>query len=148
MQVVLLKDIDKLGDRFEVVAVKNGYGRNYLIPQGLARVATKANVAAIEDIKRQEEEEEAAHRAEFEAIAAQLASQTIKIGTKAGQSGKIFGSVTNVQVIAAIKEQLNLEIERRKVTLPEEVKELGTYTATVQLSREVSGQVTFEVVAE
>ena len=148
MQVILLKDIDKLGDRFEVVSVKNGYGRNYLIPQGLARVANKTNVASIDDIKRVEEEEEAARRAEFEAIAAQLASQTIKIGAKAGQSGKIFGSVTNVQIIAAIKEQLDLEIERRKVTFTEEIKELGTYTAQVQLSREVVGQVTFEVVAE
>ncbi|HPH17572.1 MAG TPA: 50S ribosomal L9 C-terminal domain-containing protein [Haliscomenobacter sp.] len=82
------------------------------------------------------------------AIAAQLASQTIKIGAKAGQSGKIFGSVTNVQIIAAIKEQLDLEIERRKVTFTEEIKELGTYTAQVQLSRDVVGQVTFEVVAE
>ncbi|AEE51168.1 50S ribosomal protein L9 [Haliscomenobacter hydrossis] len=148
MQVILLKDIDKLGDRFEVVSVKNGYGRNYLIPQGLARVANKTNVASIDDIKRVEEEEEAARRAEFEAIATQLASQTIKIGAKAGQSGKIFGSVTNVQIIAAIKEQLDLEIERRKVTFTEEIKELGTYTAQVQLSREVVGQVTFEVVAE
>ena len=148
MQVILLKDIDKLGDRFEVVGVKDGYGRNYLIPQGLARVANKANVAAIDDIKRQEEEQEAAHRAEFEAIATQLASQTIKIGAKAGQSGKIFGSVTNVQIIAAIKEQLDLEIERRKVTFTDEIKELGTYVAQVQLSRDVVGQVTFEVVAE
>lgn len=148
MQVILLKDIDKLGDRFEVVSVKNGYGRNYLIPQGLARVANKTNVASIEDIKRVEEEQEAARRAEFEAIATQLASQTIKIGAKAGQSGKIFGSVTNVQIIAAIKEQLDLEIERRKVTIAEEIKELGTYKAQVQLSREVVGEVTFEVVAE
>ena len=148
MQVILLKDIDKLGDRFEVVGVKNGYGRNYLIPQGLARVANKANVAAIDDIKRQEEEQEAAHRAEFEAIATQLASQTIKIGAKAGQSGKIFGSVTTVQIIAALKDQIGMEIERRKVTIPEEIKELGTYTAHVQLSREVAGTVTFEVVAE
>nr|HPH17202.1 50S ribosomal protein L9 [Haliscomenobacter sp.] len=68
MQVILLKDIDKLGDRFEVVSVKNGYGRNYLIPQGLARVANKTNVASVDDIKRVEEEEEAARRAEFEAI--------------------------------------------------------------------------------
>jgi len=148
MQVILLKDIDKLGDRFEVVSVKNGYGRNYLIPQGLARVANKTNVASIEDTKRVEEEQEAARRAEFEAIATQLARQTIKIGAKAGQSGKIFGSVTNVQIIAAIKEQLDLEIERRKVTIPEEIKELGTYKAHVQLSREVVGEVTFEVVAE
>lgn len=148
MQVILLKDIDKLGDRFEVVGVKDGYGRNYLIPQGLARVANKANLDAIDHIKRNEEEEEAARRAEFEAIATQLASQTIKIGAKAGQSGKIFGSVTNVQIIAAIKEQLGMEIERRKVSIAEEIKELGTYTAQVQLSREVAGTVTFEVVAE
>jgi large subunit ribosomal protein L9 len=148
MQVILLKDMDKLGDRFDQVTVKDGYGRNFLIPQGLARVANKSAIAEIEDIKRVEAEEEAAHRAEFEALAVQLASKTLQIGAKAGTSGKIFGSVTNVQIAAAIKDQLGMEIERKKIILPEEVKELGTYTATIQLSREVAGKLSFEVVAE
>ncbi len=148
MQVILLKDIDKLGDRFDQVTVKNGYGRNYLIPQGLARIANKSGVAEIEELKRIEDEQEAANHAEYVALAAQLASKTLTIGAKAGQSGKIFGSVTNVQIASAIKEQLELEIERKKIILNEEVKELGTYTATIQLSREVAGKLNFEVVAE
>jgi large subunit ribosomal protein L9 len=148
MQVILLKDIDKLGDRFDQVTVKNGYGRNYLIPQGLARIANKSGIAEIEELKRVEDEQEAAHRAEYEALASQLASKTLTIGAKAGQSGKIFGSVTNVQIAAAIKEQLELEIERKKIILNEEVKELGAYSATIQLSREVAGKLNFEVVAE
>jgi large subunit ribosomal protein L9 len=148
MQVILLKDIDKLGDRFDQVTVKDGYGRNFLIPQGLARVAHKNAVAEIEEMKRLEAEEEAARRAEFEALAVQLASKTLQIGAKAGTSGKIFGSVTNVQIASAIKDQLDMEIERRKIILNEEVKELGAYTATIQLSREVAGKLNFEVVAE
>jgi large subunit ribosomal protein L9 len=148
MQVILLKDIDKLGDRFDQVTVKNGYGRNYLIPQGLARIANKTGIAEIEELKRIEDEQEAARRAEYEALATQLASKTLTVGAKAGQSGKIFGSVTNVQIAAAIKEQLELEIERKKIILNEEVKELGAYTATIQLSREVAGKLNFEVVAE
>jgi len=80
MQLILLKDIEKVGDRFEIVTVKDGYGRNFLIPQGLAKIANKINLAQLEDIKRQEAETEAARLSEYQALATQLASQTIKIG--------------------------------------------------------------------
>jgi large subunit ribosomal protein L9 len=148
MQVILLRDMDKLGDRFDIVAVKNGYGRNFLIPQGIAQIANKINLANLEEIKKLEEAEEFQRLGEYRAIASQLTSQTLKIGAKAGTSGKIFGSVTSVQIAAAIKDQLGLEILRKKIELPAEVKELGTYTAIVNLHKEVVAKIDFEVSAE
>jgi large subunit ribosomal protein L9 len=104
MQVILLRDMDKLGDRFDVVAVKNGYGRNFLIPQRIAQIANKINLANLEENKKLEEAAELQRLGEYRAIASQLTSQTLKIGAKAGTSGKIFGSVTSVQIVAAIKD--------------------------------------------
>ena len=144
MQVILLRDMDKLGDRFDIVAVKNGYGRNFLIPQGIAQIANKINLANLEEIKKVEEAEELQRLGDYRAIASQLTSQTLKIGAK----GKIFGSVTSVQIAAAIKDQLGIEILRKKIELPVEVKELGTYTAIINLHKEVIGKVEFEVSAE
>jgi len=148
MQVILLRDMDKLGDRFDVVAVKNGYGRNFLIPQRIAQIANKINLANLEENKKLEEAAELQRLGEYRAIASQLTSQTLKIGAKAGTSGKIFGSVTSVQIVAAIKDQLGLEILRKKIELPVEVKELGTYTAIINLHKEVVVNVDFEVSAE
>ena len=148
MQVILLNDIEKLGYKHDVVEVKPGYGRNYLIPQGLAKIANKVNMAALDEIKRKETEKEAARKAEYEVMAAKMDGVTLKIGAKAGQSGKIFGSVTNVQIAAALKEQLDLDIERRKIEISEDVKELGTYAATINLHFEVQPTIAFEVIAE
>lgn len=148
MQIILLKDIEKLGNRFEVVKVRPGYGRNYLIPQGFAKIANAGNMARLEEFKAKEAEDEAQRRAEFAALVEKLQSQTLNIGAKAGTSGKIFGSVTNVQISTAIKEALDLDIERKKIIMPEEIKEIGTYTAEVQLYRDIVAHVRFEVVAE
>ena len=101
-----------------------------------------------DDREKVEEAEELQRLGEYRAIASQLTSQTLKIGAKAGASGKIFGSVTSVQIAAAIKDQLGLEILRKKIELPVEVKELGTYTAIINLHKEVIGKVEFEVSAE
>jgi large subunit ribosomal protein L9 len=148
MQVILLKDMDKLGDRFDVVAVKNGYGRNFLIPRGIAQIANKINLANLEEVKKIEEEAELQRLGEYKALATQLSSQTLKIGAKAGSSGKIFGSVTAVQISAAIKDFHGLDILRKKIELPTEVKELGSYTALINLHKEVIAKVDFEVVAD
>ena len=148
MEIILLKDIDKVGDKHEIVKVKPGYARNYLIPQGMAIVANKDNRSRLDELKRKEAELEEARMAEFEAVAQQLEGQVLKIGAKAGTSGKIFGSVTNVQIAAALKEQFDLDIDRKKIIMPEEVKTLGTYTATLDLHRKVQPEVSFEVVAE
>ena len=148
MQVILLKNIDKLGDKHEVVDVKPGYGRNYLIPQGFAKIANKNNLAELNAIKEQEAAVEAARLAEYQEMATKLEGITLTIGAKAGQSGKIFGSVTNVQIAAALKEKLDIDVERRKIAIDEDVKELGTYYAQINFHPEVAPRVAFEVVAE
>ena len=148
MDIILLTDVEKVGDKHEVVTVKDGYGRNYLIPQKMALIANKSNLARLAELRRQEEAREAKKVGLYQEIADKLKDSTLKIGAKTGTSGKIFGSVTNVQLVQALKEQLDLDIERRKVILEEDIKELGTYTATVNLHKEVPASVTFEVVAE
>ncbi len=148
MDIILLKDIDKLGDKHSVVSVKPGYGRNYLIPQGAGVVANAANKKKLETLIADEEAKEATRLDEYKIIAAQLDGQSLKIGVKAGTSGKIFGSVTSVQIAQAIKEQLNLDIERKKIVLPEEIKEVGSYEATINLHKEVSSKIGFELIAE
>jgi len=148
MEVILLKNLERLGNANEIVTVKNGYGRNFLIPQKLAIIANKTNRSTLDDrVNRQLEVEN--HRIEqFKAIAAKLEGQTLRIGAKAGTSGKIFGSVTNVQIAQVIQELIGDEVDRRKITLLEEVKNLGGYTAQVQLHEEVGFNVNFEVFAD
>ncbi len=149
MDIILLKDVDKVGDKHEIVSVKPGYARNYLIPQGLAIVANEPNRSKLSEIQQKEEQELAARKAEFEAIAEKLNANVLKIGAKAGTSGKIFGSVTNVQIAAALEEQLGIEVDRRKIILPEEdIKVLGTYSAKIDLHPEVDTTARFEVVED
>ncbi|MEY4105691.1 MAG: hypothetical protein RL181_33 [Bacteroidota bacterium] len=148
MQVILLKDIEKLGDRFDVVSVKPGYGRNYLIPQGFAQVANKGNMEKLDEIKAREAALEAQRSAEYQALIAKLEAQPLSIGAKAGASGKIFGSVTNVQIAAAIKDTMGLDVERKKIDVPEDIKELGSYVAEVNVYKNMVAKVRFEVVAE
>ncbi|MCB0583752.1 MAG: 50S ribosomal protein L9 [Phaeodactylibacter sp.] len=148
MDIILLDDIEKVGDKHEIVSVKPGYARNYLIPQGLALVANDTNRGKLDEIKRKEAEELAARKAEFEEIAAKLEGQVLKIGAKAGTSGKIFGSVTNVQVSNALKEQFGIEVDRRRIKLPEEIKVLGEYEIDLELHPEVPIKLHFEVIEE
>lgn len=148
MEIILLKDINKVGDKHDIVTVKNGYGRNYLIPQGLAIIANAKNRLRLDELKKDEEAEEAKLVGHYQSIADKLKDQVIKIGAKAGTSGKIFGSVTNVQVAQALKDQFDLEIQRKKIELPEEVKNIGTYKVTLNLHKEVTAEVDFEVVEE
>lgn len=148
MEVILLKDIDKLGDRHELVSVKPGYGRNFLIPKGFALIANETNRKKLEDLKAKEEADRLARKAEFEAIAEKLKNVVIKIGAKSGTSGKIFGSVTNIQLAQALQEQQEIEVDRKLISIPEEVKTLGSYTAILDLHPEVQAQVAFEVVSE
>ena len=148
MDIILLQDVEHVGYKHELVTVKNGYGRNYLIPQGLALIANSANRARLKELQRREDATEAKRLGEYQDIAKKLEGQVLRIGAKAGTSGKIFGSVTNIQIINALKEQFDLEIERRKVQLPESVKDLGTYSLVLNLHKEVQPEVKFEVVAE
>ena len=149
MDIILLDNIEKVGDKHEIVSVKPGYARNYLIPQGMALVANDTNRAKLDEIKQKEAEELAARKAEFEEIAAKLKGEVLQIGAKAGTSGKIFGSVTNVQIATVLKEKYDVDVDRRKVKMPEEdIKNLGTYTAEIDLHPEVDIKVNFEVIEE
>lgn len=148
MEVILLKDIDTLGERHEVVSVKPGYARNYLIPTKMALVANATNRAKLEKLRADEAAHEAERIAEYRTMAAKLEGQVLRIGAKAGTTGKIFGSVTNVQIMQALKDQMGIEVIRKKIELPEEVKTLGTYTANVNFHPQVHSTVQFEVVEE
>lgn len=148
MEIILLQDIEKVGDKHTIVNVKNGYARNYLIPQGLALIANDTNRRRLDDLRRREAATAAKMMAVYEEMVAKMEGKVLKIGAKAGTSGKIFGSVTNVQIATALKDQLDVDIDRRKIIIEEEVKNLGTYTAKLDLHKELDAKVNFEVVAE
>ncbi len=148
MDIILLQDIDKVGEKYEVVTVKNGFARNFLIPAKKAVIANQTNLAKLDELKQKHAEELAAQIGEFQAVADRLKEVTLKIGAKAGTSGKIFGSVTNTSIAQALREQCEVEVIRSKVELADEVKELGTFKANVRLHPEVIAEVSFEVVAE
>lgn len=148
MNIILLQDIDKVGEKYEVVTVKDGFARNFLIPTKKAVIANEANLAKLDELKQKHAQELAAQIGEFQAVADKIKDVTLRIGAKAGTSGKIFGSVTNTSIAQALKEQCEVEVIRSKVEIADDVKELGTYKANVRLHPEVIAEVTFEVVAE
>jgi large subunit ribosomal protein L9 len=148
MDIILLQDVDKVGDKHTIATVKDGYGRNYLIPQRLAIIANDTNRRRLNELKRIEDAKEAKKLSFYQEIADKIGSQVLKIGAKAGTSGKIFGSVTNVQLAMALNEQFGVEVDRRKIIISDEVKELGTYKAVLSLHKEVQPEISFEVVAE
>jgi len=148
MEVILLKDLGTLGDKHDVVKVKNGYGRNYLIPKGLGVIANTSNLARLDEIKAKDKAEEDKKIGEFQAIMAKVDGQSLKIGVKAGTSGKIFGSITPISISQALKEQFDVDIPRKKISIDEEIKEIGTYTAQLVLHETVKGSVNFELVKE
>ena len=145
MDIILLKDIEKVGEIHEIVSVKPGFARNYLIPQGLAITANAKNRGKLDDLKSKQEAVIQKQIDAANAEAAKLEGKVLRIGTKAGTSGKIFGSVTDVQIIAALKDQFGVEVDRKSVEIIEEVKEIGTYTANVKLHKEVVKTISFEV---
>lgn len=148
MQVILLQDVNNLGGAHELVTVKDGYGRNYLIPHGLAVEANKSNMAQLKERQKQQEKKEAKLLAEINELKTALQESPLRIGAKTGTSGKIFGSVTTVQLARAIRDQRSYEIDRRRITILDEVKELGTYKAKVDFGNGHDFEVEFEVVGE
>lgn len=148
MDIILLDYIDKVGNKHDVVKVRDGYGRNYLIPKGLAIVANKTNMARLDGLKKQAAKKEMAMLDTYRALAAKLAGVTIQIVSKAGESGRLFGSVTAQNLVDAIREDLGVTIEKRMVEMPEEVKELGAYEAIVKFHPEVIQTLKFEVVRD
>ena len=148
MDIILLEDIDKVGDKHDIVTVKNGYGRNFLIPQKLALLANSTNRARLAEFRARESAQEQRRLGEYQDIATKLEGKILKIGAKAGESGRIFGSVTALQVMNALQEQFGVEVPRRKIVLPEDVKEIGSYKVTLNLHPEVQHELTFEVIKE
>jgi large subunit ribosomal protein L9 len=149
MEVILKQDVQDLGYKDDIVHVKDGYGRNYLIPKGLAILATEANRKMIAENKKQKSYKEEKIRSEATTIAKTLETITLKIGAKAGTSGKIFGSVNAIQIANALKEQFNFEFDRKQIEVDgESIKELGSYKARVKIHKEISAEVNFEVFAE
>lgn len=148
MEVILKKNVDKLGYTNEVVTVKPGYGRNFLIPQGYAVLATASAKKAHEEIMRQKSHKESKMLAEAQAIAAKLADVTLSIATKAGENGKIFGSVNTVQIAEALREA-GFDIDRKSLKIKEEpIRDLGTFEAEANLYKGVKQIFKIEVVSE
>lgn len=148
MDVILIKDVDNLGAAHEVVKVRNGYARNYLIPQLFAVEASPSNLKQLEEKRKQLKKKEDAMLAAINEVIAKLNEGPVKLGAKTGTSGKIFGSITSLQISRAIREQKGYDIDRRKITVPDEVKELGAYKAVIDFGNGKSTEVAFEVEAE
>ena len=148
MEVILIQDVDNLGAKNEIVKVKNGYARNYLLPRQLAVEGSPSNRKQLDERMKQVKKKEEKMLAEFNSVVAKLKEAPLKIGAKTGTSGKIFGSVTSLQLSRAIREQKGYEIDRKKISIPEEIKELGTYKANIEFGGGQAAEVEFEVVAE
>ena len=148
MEVILIQDVDHLGARNEVVKVRNGYARNYLLPRHLAVEHNAGNKKQLEERMKQVRKQEDKRLAQINNVIDKLKEAPLKIGAKTGTSGKIFGSVTSLQITRAIREQRGYEIDRKRISIVDEVKELGTYKANIEFGNGQSTEIEFEVVAE
>ncbi len=148
MEIILTQDVERLGSKDDVVKVKDGYARNYLIPQKKAIEASASAKKVLAENIKQRAHKEAKLKSEAQKIADQLVNKKITIGAKTSSLGKIFGSVNTIQLAEAINKK-GFEIDRKQIILPEDhIKEVGTYTAKVKLHKEVVIEIEFEVVAE
>ena len=147
MELILIEDVAGLGYKNDIVSVKKGYGRNYLIPQGKAVIASESARKVLAENLKQRAHKLAKIKADAEALAAKLAPVALTIATKVSATGTIFGAVTNIQVAEALA-KLGFEIDRKTIVVKDTVKEVGSYKAIVKLHKEVSVEIPFEVVAE
>ena len=147
MEIILKEDISTLGYKDDIVSVKDGYGRNYLIPQGKAIIASVSAKKILAENLKQRAHKLSQIKKDAEELAKKLSGLTLTVGAKASTTGKIFGSVGSIQIAEAI-EKAGFEIDRKTITIKEAVKEMGNYVATIKLHREVTVEIPFEVVAE
>ncbi len=147
MEVILIREVENLGSKHDIVKVKPGYARNFLLPRKLAVTANDSNKRMTNELVRQGEKREERETMSANQIADQLKNVMLTIGTKVGTTGKIFGSVTNHHVAEALAAK-GFNIDRRKISLPEDVKTVGSFSAVVDLHRKVKVQINFEVVGE
>ncbi len=147
MKLILLKDVENLGEEGEIVTVKDGYGRNFLIPQRLGRVASQGAVRHQEEIRRQRSRKLAKVREDAAAIKEQLEGAQVVIAAKTGEENRIFGTVTSQQVSLELNKQ-GFEVDRRDIELDEDIRMIGVYTATVKIHREINAKVKIQVISE
>lgn len=148
MEVILIKDVDNLGAAHELVVVRPGYARNYLIPQKYAIEASLSNKKNLDERRKVLQKREDKLMAEIAKVTEVLKAAPVKLGAKIGTSGKIFGSVTAIQLARAIREQKGYEIDRRRISIVDEVKEAGTFKAQIDFGKENIVELEFEVVGE
>ena len=148
MEIILKQDVDNLGYADEIVKVRPGYARNYLIPRGMAVIATESARKMLQETMKQRAHKAAKIKGDAESVAKQLEAMTIKIATKVGDTGKIYGSITALQIADALA-KYGVNVDRKKISLEtDHIKSLGTYTAVVNLHKDVKAKVNFEVIAE
>jgi large subunit ribosomal protein L9 len=148
MEIILKQDMANLGHKDDVIKVRNGYGRNYLIPQGYAILATESAKKMHTENMRQRSHKEQKLRTDAQAAAAKLSTVELKIGAKTSTTGKIFGSVNTIQIAEALIEK-GFEIDRKNITLSEDtIKEIGTFRATVKIYKDIKAEISFEVYSE
>lgn len=146
MKVILLKDEKKLGKKGEVIEVSEGYARNYILPR---KIGVEASSGNMNDLKLQKANEEKIAKEQLEAaqaLAAELESKQVVLKIKAGEGGRTFGSVSTKEIAAAVKEQHNIEIDKKKIQLPEALKNFGSYEVAIKLHPQVTGKLTVKVV--
>jgi len=148
MDIILIQDIDNLGAAHEIVKVRNGYARNFLIPRKMAVEASPGNLKQLEEKVKLAKKKEEKMLAEINSVVAKLNESPLRIGAKTGTSGKIFGSVTSLQISRAIREQKGYEIDRKRINITDEVKEIGSYKAHIDFGNGKNADVDFEVVGE
>jgi large subunit ribosomal protein L9 len=148
MKVILRTDVSDLGKRGDILDVSDGYARNYLVPKGLAMKASSGAAAQAASMRRARDQRDAQDRAAAEALATRLVPKVITVSARAGTEGRLFGSVTASDIATAVEAQANVQLDRRKIVLPEPIKTLGTHTVPVKLHADVEFPVTLDVVAE
>lgn len=148
MEVILIQDVNTLGGKNEVVKVKNGYARNFLIPQKIAVEASPSNLKQLEERLKVRKKKEDAMLAEIKSVIAKLTESPVKLTAKTGTSGKIFGSITTVMIARAIHDQKGYDIDRRKIHLADDAKELGTHKAKIEFAAGNEAEIEYEIVAE
>jgi large subunit ribosomal protein L9 len=148
MDIILIQDVDNLGGKNELVKVRNGYARNFLIPRGLAVEANPSNRKQLEERLKVAKKKEDAMLAQINSVITKLKESPVRVGAKTGTSGKIFGSVTSLQISRAIRDQKGYDIDRKKISINDDIKELGAYKATVDFGNGQNAEVDLEVVAE
>ena len=149
MEIILKQDVAKLGYKDDIVSVKNGYANNYLLPQGMAIIATPSNKKILAETLRQRAHKEEKIRKDAEALQAALTEKSVRLVVKVGENGQLFGSINNIQIAEALKAQYDYDVDRKQIVVDgSKIKEVGTYTATVNIHKEIKAEINLDVVAE